>query len=527
MFSNSIPYRLYSLPRRIHCHFILRGISSASQSTPTHTATVYSPASRKHLAPLIKCIHPDFFTKASSNVQDTNLRCLQVLNELWDSVEILWGQTDTNMSSSSSSALRSVLITHPLKEAYSTKCYVKPQKREKVDGDTLHPNQSNIGIQSDDELCVLQIRIQVPSELCTKGSLLPAAKCRSALNRIFLQFGSIFRSDLLRLSDPWIDLASSTSASTNSPTSPSSSSPLSARELRRKILLRNQQRHAAAQSAAAAAASGNEAENVQNNGGGHDNGFYDGLNLDLTSASKEIDRRVFERNAQRMYRYAQASRVLAANMRADALASKSWRSADSNSLNEFDFDDEEDDEDTRHSSKGKRRERWSFLQLEVDAYIQGGNVLVRDLSLTEEIVAIRKLREFLIAYGPLLHFRVDYWKRAIIILHNSHKNAFKFNAKGHQEAQSSKAGMETNHARSEGGAHTNSTTGQSVKRGKGKRGKATVTPEDISPQKGYGATNSQGDEGNVIVEVPHDFIDYHLLEHLRVHLPMAHLTYTD
>lgn len=45
--------------------------------------------SRRDLSPLIKCIHPDMFAQESKLIQSTNLKCLQVLNEMFDSIEYL------------------------------------------------------------------------------------------------------------------------------------------------------------------------------------------------------------------------------------------------------------------------------------------------------------------------------------------------------------------------------------------------------------------------------------------------------
>lgn len=60
--------------------------------------------------------------------------------------------------------------------------------------------------------------------------------------------------------------------------------------------------------------------------------------------------------------------------------------------------------------------RQLLLIPEVDGYIRNGNVLVMNMSLEEELVAVSTMREFLIESGSMLNFSFRRWYKVLIII---------------------------------------------------------------------------------------------------------------
>lgn len=67
--------------------------------------------------------------------------------------------------------------------------------------------------------------------------------------------------------------------------------------------------------------------------------------------------------------------------------------------------------------KGKRSKR--YQSFEVDTFIKNGNVMVKNLSASEELIALGRLRQFLLDFGELLNFRSDRWGKAIFIIESA------------------------------------------------------------------------------------------------------------
>jgi hypothetical protein len=64
-------------------YFLNTSIKSYSTARPRYSINNNQIINRKVLSPLIKLIHPDLFTNETTEIQSTNLKCLQIINEMW------------------------------------------------------------------------------------------------------------------------------------------------------------------------------------------------------------------------------------------------------------------------------------------------------------------------------------------------------------------------------------------------------------------------------------------------------------
>jgi hypothetical protein len=67
----------------------------------------------------------------------------------------------------------------------------------------------------------------------------------------------------------------------------------------------------------------------------------------------------------------------------------------------------------------------SFTEAEVDVFVSAGNVLVdKALSPTEEVAALRRLRDFLVTFAVDIGFDARRWCNVVFILKNVPRNSF-------------------------------------------------------------------------------------------------------
>lgn len=147
---------------------------------------------RKLLAPLIKRIHPDLYTKESLTTRSLNLTCLQTLNELWDTLERLHIHV-TSYNNNNKTKQLPILF----KQKYILSCYIR------IDIDNTDSNNTNNDTNNikDTSLKKVDTVIITPIELCKKEEMstqhtmkLSVMKMHRQLGRFFIKTG---------LTNPW------------------------------------------------------------------------------------------------------------------------------------------------------------------------------------------------------------------------------------------------------------------------------------------------------------------------------------
>jgi hypothetical protein len=150
-----------------------------------------SQRARKHIAPIVNCIHPDRFHNDSAEIKALNLTCLQTLNEIWDVIEGM----EEKITHASSSA--KIDLVDPFKASYNLSFYSRSQHE-----------QDNSTIEK------ISLNISIPSLLTQKQNNIPMKLIQADLNRIFHQMGTIFT--ILGLINPWENLISGKDGKTSS-----------------------------------------------------------------------------------------------------------------------------------------------------------------------------------------------------------------------------------------------------------------------------------------------------------------------
>ena len=60
-----------------------------------------------------------------------------------------------------------------------------------------------------------------------------------------------------------------------------------------------------------------------------------------------------------------------------------------------------------------------MLSFEVDSFFMNGNVMVNNLSLTEEHAALKRLKSFLVDFGDLVNFSLQRWFQVIVVIQSN------------------------------------------------------------------------------------------------------------
>ena len=111
---------------------------------------------RRDLSPLIKKIHPDMFGQSTPSIQSTNLKCLQAINEMCDSIEgLLWVSA------------AHVEVTKPLKTQYELKCYMHSQDQLADDAERKTISQDDTAVPTKS----VEVLLRTPNTLCTRQRL--------------------------------------------------------------------------------------------------------------------------------------------------------------------------------------------------------------------------------------------------------------------------------------------------------------------------------------------------------------------
>jgi hypothetical protein len=148
---------------------------------------------RKLLAPLIKRIHPDLFTKETQTIRSLNLTCLQTLNELWDNLERL----HTHIVSYNNNNIKSTKqLPISFKQKYHLSCYIRDNGNNNDGNDNNDNNDNNETILKKIDAVIIS-----PIELCKKEEMnnqqitkVSVMKMHRQLGRFFIKTG---------LTNPW------------------------------------------------------------------------------------------------------------------------------------------------------------------------------------------------------------------------------------------------------------------------------------------------------------------------------------
>ena len=135
--------------------------------------------SRRALSPLVKAIHPDMFVRESQLIQRTNLKCLQALNEMCDSIEGLDNKSDDVVE-----------INKPLKPVYTFDCHMFVHS----DYPAKEASSSSSGSTSSriTSTKAVQVIIKTPTTLCGRNRLSPQAVSQ-ALDILLSQLSIFFK----------------------------------------------------------------------------------------------------------------------------------------------------------------------------------------------------------------------------------------------------------------------------------------------------------------------------------------------
>lgn len=135
--------------------------------------------SRRDLSPLIKAIHPDMFGQDSSAIQEANLKCLQSLNEMCDSIE--------SLQSVSHSIIE---VAKPLKTQYILNCFMRVKRDESAMGlgDSL---KGNVTKEEAIETQSVSVTLRTPNTLCARHRI-PEAVLIKSLQLLLHQLTPLF-----------------------------------------------------------------------------------------------------------------------------------------------------------------------------------------------------------------------------------------------------------------------------------------------------------------------------------------------
>lgn len=131
---------------------------------------------RRDLSPLIKKIHPDLFGRSIPQIQSTNLKCLQTINEMCDSIEGLSWVSSIHVE-----------VTKPLKTQYELKCFMHCQDKEAGLSDRKIASQEDTAVPT----ISVEVILRTPNTLCTRSRLSKEVLVKS-LETLLYQLAPLF-----------------------------------------------------------------------------------------------------------------------------------------------------------------------------------------------------------------------------------------------------------------------------------------------------------------------------------------------
>ena len=131
---------------------------------------------RRDLSPLIKKIHPDMFGRSIPQIQSTNLKCLQTMNEMCDSIEGLSWVSSIHVE-----------VTKPLKTQYELKCFMHCQDKKAGQSDTKIASQEDTAVPTKS----VEVILRTPNTLCTRSRISKDVLVKS-LETLLYQLAPLF-----------------------------------------------------------------------------------------------------------------------------------------------------------------------------------------------------------------------------------------------------------------------------------------------------------------------------------------------
>jgi hypothetical protein len=131
---------------------------------------------RRDLSPLIKKIHPDMFGRSIPQIQSTNLKCLQTMNEMCDSIEGLSWVSSIHVE-----------VTKPLKTQYEFKCFVHCQDKKAGQSATKIASQEDTAVPTKS----VEVILRTPNTLCTRSRISKDVLVKS-LETLLYQLAPLF-----------------------------------------------------------------------------------------------------------------------------------------------------------------------------------------------------------------------------------------------------------------------------------------------------------------------------------------------
>ena len=330
------------------------------------------------------------FSLESKEVRNMNLRCLQTLNELCDSVELLYNGlshlTNDNVSNPDNNA-QSIDILNPMVNIYDLSCFIRTNIEENdMNKPLIHDQEfpsNKLPIQ------LLNFKVKTPLILCSRQRV-TVKNLDASLKQLLHSLTPIFNHT--NLLNPF-QLAD------NDP------------------LL-----------------GGRKQNRVNNNpiDGSENNGLYDDIfhkvnDKELNELQKQIDIRGYEMSI-RNRRQRQMFQAFQGNKNFHGSSSRRQRNliktkACSRGISR-DVDDDDDNTDDSSTPTFVKEHR------DINDYLTSGNVLVRDLTLLQEIESIGRLKQFFIDFHMNINFDYFVWKMIIIVICPSKSKAINQSSNG-------------------------------------------------------------------------------------------------
>eukprot|EP00596_Hydrurales_sp_CCMP1899_P004264 CAMPEP_0119038926 /NCGR_PEP_ID=MMETSP1177-20130426/8130_1 /TAXON_ID=2985 /ORGANISM="Ochromonas sp, Strain CCMP1899" /LENGTH=238 /DNA_ID=CAMNT_0007002135 /DNA_START=510 /DNA_END=1223 /DNA_ORIENTATION=+ len=162
------------------------------------------------------------------------------------------------------------------------------------------------------------------------------------------------------------------------------------------------------------------------------------------------------------------------------------------------------------ATREDKKYTWALLNDEVEAYMSGGNVLVKGLSPVEQFESIDKLRQFFFDYGATVNFCVAQWSPVVLVLYAPATDSVGMNSSGKTPSNGSGNGTSANGSSTNGNSANGSSTKSSYSTNGGfsspKMSKGAKKAKDMT---GYRCVK----EGRMyILEIPYKFKAAPLLE---------------
>lgn len=146
-------------------------------------ASRHFSVNRKALLPVIMKIHPDRFSQEDAIIQETNLKSMQSINELWDTIIVLKDKIDAGESN--------IQISPPFRVSYNFTCFIRPEvDSPESDVDSNESIKSNV-TTVDLTPRKIEFTLTPPPNLCTNQTLI-LSHASGFLDSVYKSLGKFF-----------------------------------------------------------------------------------------------------------------------------------------------------------------------------------------------------------------------------------------------------------------------------------------------------------------------------------------------